>query len=273
MKKRLSIFWFFTVELLVIAAVLASAQEPAGPIERALTDSSWESVEAESVTVFFKPGSFAERHRHMLLRSAQVALSEVVECLGEAEYDRELRLIYVDSREEMNELAGRPATGLAVWTENGVFLVVNPQWRSFEKHEITHVVTMGVWGPPDPTSQWMIEGISISCDGWCREYSIDEIAYHLLSHGELPPLPELFDNFRSLGEVRGGVYAASIIDFIRTTYGTDAVRKLWTEGTGDRIGSAAAKIEEVDALWKEHLERTVGDVDVDYDVIKENGCG
>jgi hypothetical protein len=34
-----------------------------------------------------------------------------------------------------------------------------------------------------------------------------------------------------------------------------------------------ATIEEIDALWKQYLERTVGDVEVDYDAIKENGCG
>lgn len=273
MKKRLPKFSVVTVGLLLIAAVPAPAQDSVGLIETALAESRWESVEAERVRVFFKAGSFAERHRHMLLRSAQVAVGEVMEFLGETEYDQALRLIYVDSREEMNELVGRPVTGFAVWSENGVFLVVNPQWRSFEKHELTHVVTMGVWGSPDPTSQWMIEGISASCDGWCREYSIDEIAHHLLSHDELPPLPELFDNFRSLGEIRGGVYAASVIGFIRTTYGTDAVAKLWTNGTRDVSGSVGATIEEIDALWKQYLERTVGDVEVDYDAIKENGCG
>ena len=273
MKKHLAKFWVVTAGLLLIAAVPASTQDSVGLIERALAEFKWESVEAEGVCVHFKSGSFAERHRHMLLRSAQVAVSEVLDFLGESEYNRELRLIYVDSREEMKELVGRPITGSAVWTESGVFLVINPQWRSFEKHEITHVVTMGVWGSPEPTSRWMIEGISISCDGWCREYSIDEIAHYLLSHDELPPLPELFDNFRSLGEIRGGVYAASIIGFIRTTYGTDAVRKLWTDGTRDVSSSVGATIEEIDTRWKQHLEQTVGDVEVDYDVIKDNGCG
>ena len=124
MKKHVAKFWGVTAGLLLIAAVPASAQDSVGVIERALEEFRWESVEAEGVRVLFKAGSFAERHRHMLLRSAQVAVSEVMEFLGEAEYDRELRLIYVDSREEMNELVGRPITGFAVWTENGVFLVV-----------------------------------------------------------------------------------------------------------------------------------------------------
>jgi len=264
--------WIVTVGLLIAAAPVA-AQYSDDLVKKALAEHSWESVAAGGLTVFYKPGSFAERHRHMLLRSAQVAVSEVTEWLGEAEYNRKLRLIYIDSREEMNELVGRPATGLAVWTENSVFLVANSEWRSFEKHEITHVVTMGEWGAPDPTSQWMVEGISISCDGWCREYSVDEIASHLLSRGELPPLPEFFDSFRTLGEVRGGVYAASVIGFIRNTWGIDAVRKLWTNGTTGVGGSVGATIEEIDLLWKAYLEEAIGDVEVDYDAIEENGCG
>jgi hypothetical protein len=267
--------WFFTAGLLLIAALPSPmhAQDTTGPIERALAEHHWELVEAEGVRVFFKAGTFAERHRHMLLRSAQTAVSEVLEFLGEPGLDQELRLIYVDSRQEMEALVGYPITGFAVWSENGVFLVINPDWRSFEKHEIAHVVTIGRWGAPDPTSRWMIEGIAVSCDGWCREYSIDEIARHLIIHDELPALPELFDDFGSLGEIRGGVYAASIIGFIRNTYGTAAVRRLWTNGIGDLGDATGVTIEEMEASWRQHLQQTFGAVDVDYEAIEANGCG
>ena len=76
----------------------------------------------------------------------------------------------------------------------------------------------------------MIEGIAVYSDGWCREYTIDEIAFRFLSDGQLPPLQELFDDYGTLGEIRGGMYAASVIGFIRDTYGADALRKVWRDG-------------------------------------------
>ena len=72
-----------------------------------------------------------------------------------------------------------------------------------------------------PEYRWMIEGIAIAADGWCREYSVDEIALYLLNRGELPPFDEFFERYATLGEVRGGIYAASIIGFIQQKHGTD----------------------------------------------------
>ena len=258
---------------LLFATMTVSAQDSVGLIDRALDQFEWESVDGNGVRAYFKPDSFASRHRHMLLRSAQGAVSEVLGFLEEPAFEHELRIIYVESREEMNELTGRPVTGLAVWSENGLFLVVNPEWRSFEVHEITHVVTMGRWGSPDPTSRWMIEGISIVSDGWCREYPVDEVAHYLLLRDELPPLSEFFNDFQSLGEVRGGMYAGSIIGFIRKTYGIEAMRKLWMHGIRSLCDSHGTTVDDIEALWKTYLIRTVKDTEVDYDVIDKDGCG
>jgi hypothetical protein len=258
----------------LLAVPASHAQDYEDPIERALAEYEWESTVGDGVRTYYKAGSFAERHRHMLVRSAEVALDEALHYMGQDEYASELRLIYVESRSEMEELVGRPVTGLAVWTGHGVFLVVNPEWRSFEKHEIAHVLTMGEWGRPHASSQWMVEGISIACDGWCRTNTVDEIARHLLSQGELPPLARMLRDVGALGEVRGGMYAASVIDYIRTTYGIDAVRRLWTEGTVGLREIVGGELNELESDWKAHLEGTVDPgVEIDYDAIEERGCG
>jgi hypothetical protein len=120
----------------------------------------------------------------------------------------------------------------------------------------------------------MTEGISITCDGWCRTCTVDQIASYLLDHDRLPPLRELFDHYRDLGEIPGGMYAASVIDFIRETYGIDAVRALWQQGSENFEATVGATIEDAEARWKAHLQRTVDDaVEVDYDAIEAHGCG
>jgi hypothetical protein len=81
-----------------------------------------------------------------------------------------LNVFFVYNRSEMERLVGSPVTGFANWSADAIFLVCSPDWRSFEKHEFAHIITMGIWGTPHETSRWMVEGIAIAADGWCREY-------------------------------------------------------------------------------------------------------
>jgi hypothetical protein len=137
----------------------------------------------------------------------------------------------------MERIVGSPVTGLANWSADAIFLV-------------------------------------FAADGWCREYSVDEIAYHYLTAGELPPLPELPTGMRELGEIRGGVYAASVISFFRDTYGPGVIRELWTNGSAVLSDTHGVTFDTIGDSWKEYLERKVGDgVQVDMKPIDDNGCG
>jgi hypothetical protein len=264
------------VLLLVMAPNKISAQDESDLAKKALEDTTftWKSLGSEEVQIYYQAGSFAEKHRAMLLRSASTAFQEALNCLGEPDCDRSIRVFYLDSRDEMNRIVGRPYSGFANWSASSVFVVFTPEWRSFETHEITHVLTMELWGTPHAASRWMIEGISVHCDGWCREYAVDEIAFYFLSRGELPPLKECFDSFASLGEIRGGFYAASVIGFIRRAYGAEALRELWVRGHGsipEVLGVDAGKIE---VMWKDYLKSNVREgVQIDLEAIKEFGCG
>jgi len=257
----------------VAAASPALAQDL---VRKALEDSSfvWRSSQSVGIRIYYQKGSFAERHRAMLLRSAKAAIGEVQKSLDESPLARPFHLFYLESREEMERITGSPVTGFANWGANGVFVVLNAGWRSFEKHEICHVFTMGRWGTPHDSSRWMIEGIAIYADGWCREYTVDEIAFRFVTDGELPPLRELFDNYRTLGEIKAGIYAASIIGFIRDTYGAGALRAIWRDGTENLTEPLGTGTDEIEASWKRYLKMRVReDIDVDLEAIDELGCG
>jgi len=264
------------VLLLLVFATDVAGQTPDDFVQKALDDSTftWLSSSANRIRIFYQKDSFAEKHRMMLLRSAETTVCEVLEFLGEPAYEPSLNIFYVESRDEMKRIVGHPYSGFADWEASGIFLVLNPEWRSFEKHEFTHVITMGVWGPPDVTSRWMIEGIAICSDGWCREYTVDEIAFHLLSTGQLPSLHKLFDDYSSLGEIRAGFFAASFIGFIRSTYGMPKLRSLWSNGVAnidEVLGDDPGQIENA---WKRYLKRKVReDIPVDLDTINKLGCG
>lgn len=245
-------------------------------VQKALEDSSftWRSSSTDKVRIFYQKDSFADRHRMMLLRSAGKTVEEVLELLEEPTYDAVLNVFYLESRDEMNRIVGRPYSGFSNWGANAIFVVVNPEWRSFEKHEFAHVVTMGTWGPPDVTSRWMIEGMAVYCDGWCREYTVEDIAFHLQTNGQLPPLREFFGDFANLGEIRAGFYAASFIGFVQNTYGVDKVRSLWLNGVGNIEAMLGNEIETIENSWKLYLKHNVGeDVQVDIETINKLGCG
>ncbi len=267
---------FVLLILLIVKVTVISGQENNNIVERALGDSTftWKTVASNGIRIYYQKGSFAERHRFMILRSVTTAVDEVLDLLEESNWDSELTAFYVESREEMKRIVGRPYSGFSDWTTNAIFIVLNAEWRSFEKHEFTHVVTMGGWGPPDVTSRWMIEGIAIYCDGWCRQYSIDELAFHLLSNDQLPPLQELFDNFTGLGEIRAGISAASFIGFIRQTYGVHMLRDLWSRGIGILNELLGNDLNQIENSWKFYLkQKTRKDIQVDLDTINKLGCG
>jgi hypothetical protein len=210
----------------------------------------------------------------MLLRSMEKSVKEVLDLLEEYESAETLNVFYVESRAEMESLIGRPVTGFSAWGVNTIFLVVNSDWRSFEKHEFTHIVTMGRWGYPDPGSSWMIEGISIYCDGWCREFTVDQIAFKLVSEDQLPPLQVLFEKYSELGEIKAGFYAGSFIGYIHEKFGMAAVRKIWLNGTENLESLLGEKIDQIEKSWKTYLKEKVSpEIKVDLKTINELGCG
>ncbi|UCF06539.1 MAG: hypothetical protein JSV33_05800 [bacterium] len=276
MNRRTLYRSFIVILLSMVITTGISAKKDVDYVKKALEDTTftWRSAEAKGVRIYYQLDSFAEKHRAMLFRSVTTAVDEALECLGESGYERTLHVFYLESRKEMDRIVGRTYSGFANWTASGVFVVFNPEWRSFEKHEITHVLTMELWGTPDATSNWMIEGIAVYCDGWCREYSVDEIAFHYLSRGQLPPLRELFDNFATLGEIRAGFYAASLIGFIRHTYGAEALRSLWHNSNGALTELLGVDVDKLETSWKNYLKSNVKKgTTVDLETIKDKGCG
>jgi hypothetical protein len=267
---------FLSLALLVLLLINVDGQEYENHAEKALADSTfaWKTITSNKIRIYYQKGSFAERHRVMILRSVTTAVDEVLNFLGESDWNRVLNVFYLESRQEMKKIVGHPYTGFSDWTANAIFIVLNPEWRSFEKHEFTHVVTMGIWGLPHETSRWMIEGVAVCCDGWCREYSVDEIAFHLLSNDQLPKLEELFKNFASLGEIRAGISAGSFIGFIVKTFGVDKLRSLWSEGVGNIREVLGGDLNQIETSWRSYLRQKVQkDIPLDLDNINELKCG
>lgn len=272
-KTGLSIVAF---TLVLLFPLRLSGGETNDYLEKVLSDPrfSWESLSSDSNTIYFQKGSFADKHRLMLLSSLETSISKVLTLLDENGYAGNLNVVYLESRSEMEAIIGKPYSGLANWSADCIFLVVNPEWRSFERHEFAHIVTMGLWGRPDSTSGWMIEGIPVYCDGWCQEYSTLQIAHSLLKAGELPDLNLLFTEYMSLGEIRAGFSSASFVGFIAEEYGPDKLKELWHDGSARIEETLDESLPNIENRWREYIEQSVsGDLEVDLESIEQLGCG
>jgi hypothetical protein len=237
-------------------------------------DFTWRSITEDSVRIYFQPETFSERHRIMLLRSAKAAISQGNEFLGFPAYGRTLNVFYVDDRQQMEVLVGRPVTGYSDWTGSGIFVVCNAEWRSFDTHEIAHVLSIGSWGWPTESSHWMIEGLPIAIDRWCQKFDVDALSCSLVQAGIWPGLEDFLSEYAELGEVRAGVLAASFIRYVRAELGPEAVRSLWVEGPDGFSASWEMDLERFEAGWLEYLRQvTCRTGETDWETLDEEGCG
>lgn len=266
--------WILANIIFLTSSILA--QDNTGFVERILKDNgfNWKKQKTEGVVIYFQEGSFAERHRAMFLRSVSVAVEEVKHLLGEEGYPRPINVFYLDSRSQMREAVGQPYTGFAAWSSDAIFVVCHPEWRSFEKHELIHLFSMGLWGHPDNSSRWMVEGLAVFGDGFCGNYTVDELASLIVNADENPPLEQFFTQFRSLGEIRGGMISASFIGYLHNEYGADSIKKLWQDGMS-QIGDITGKdVDRLEAEWKRYLQKKVPETpNLNISILDDLMCG
>lgn len=263
---------------LVVEAILSitRAQGNGSVIDRALShpDFTWRSVASDGVRLYYQPGSFAERHRVVLLRSARAALAQGLAFLEMEADERELRVVYLDNRGQMEKLIGRTYSGFADWTGRGVLLVCNPEWRSFDTHEIAHILSIGRWGDPDDRSRWMIEGLPIAVDGWCQTADVDRIAAYLAGEGRWPGLSAFTAGASSLGEIPGGVFGASLLRHLRERYGAAVIEDAWRSGLEAALNVRGVEGSQLEAEWLETLRETADPLtDVEWEKLNAGGCG
>ncbi|MFL5534751.1 MAG: hypothetical protein ACJ8AP_03520 [Gemmatimonadales bacterium] len=110
----------------------------------------------------------------------------------------------------MRALTGVGATGFAQPSARAVFLVTNPEWRAFERHEIMHVVAGQTWGSTGPDSDWLQEGLAQAADGACAGYSNSEVALALAQRHGWIPLSSVIGAFRQQPDVRAYLQAAAL---------------------------------------------------------------
>lgn len=251
-------------------------EPPTGLEQEALAnpDFHWSLLQGERCRVHYLAGTFAARHIDALTRSADGAVAKTLAALGEERYERPVDVFYIGSREEMIALVGVRATGYADWRSSSVFLVCNPEWRTFDVHEITHVIAASLWGVPAEPVWWIREGLSVAVDGRCRDHGVDQVAAEMLRRGDLPNPRDLIEHFADQGELRGYLASGSLVAFLLERYGPGKVREIWQRGGGEIEKILGTDLDALDGEWRAALDGVEGRIaPEEWEHVMNEGCG
>jgi hypothetical protein len=158
-------------------------------------------------------------------------------------------VFYVDSRLEMRRLIGRPAGGFADGIARAAANTVTADGRAPDRHEIMHVAAVVAWGVPAAPWAWINEGLATYAPGECAGAGIHSLAAALVEVGEAVPLDHLIHDFWNVDEVGAYLQSASLVGYIRETFGIGAVRKIWQEGPTALPAATGREIALLEGDW------------------------
>ncbi len=269
---------YIQLSMMIVLALPAetAGQAPQGLARRALADSSftWITRRAPGLRVHFLAGSYAAEHQDSLMARVAAARAHDLALLGEERYDPTLQLFFLQDRPQMEHLLGMRATGFADMQNGSVFLMTNPDWRAFERHEVMHVLATQLWGRPAEPSAWIQEGLAQFADGACGGYPIDPVVVGLAGGRGYVPMDTLTTRFRRLDDLTAYLQAASFVGYIYRRYGRDVVRDAWRRGLDSAARALHRTPSELRGEWMGGLP-TPGDGPPPGEIerIRSKGCG
>lgn len=253
----------------------APSPDDSPEVQRILGDAryEWVSFETPNTRIHFPTGSFAETNGDLLPAQAEDSRSAVLSGLNDPDYSKTVDLFYVDSRADMEHLVGLPVTGFAYFDDRAVVLVYSAAWRPFERHELTHVVTLGTW--PDPAGPAVVEGLATYVDGFCGGYENGRIARTILDMGAGLPLATLTGDFRRQDDLVAYVQAASLIEFSVERLGEEVIPVIWERGLLEVPEVLEIySMSDFEQQFKDWIRSTFDPLPVEsWEAIREDGCG
>jgi hypothetical protein len=253
-----------------------TSQPPAGLARAALDNPgfAWTETSAPGLRVYFLPNSYAWQHRDSLVQATRRAREHDLGLLGADHFAAPIDVFYIESRAQMDSLVGYPVTGFAHRDGRAVFLVTNPTWRAFERHELMHVLAHHIWGPAAEPSAWISEGLAQFADGRCAGYSNHAVARAIVEAQGAIPLDTLVWRFREFDDLSAYLQAASMVGWIYESRGRDVVKEIWMSGLDALTARLGMSPGEITSGWRDWVGRTAARVPAaDVAKIQDRGCG
>lgn len=252
-----------------------TAQAPAGLAAAALGNQrfSWLTRSVPGFRVYFQAGSYGARHQDSLLARLPSSLAHARTLLDTRAPAGPIDLFFVETRDDMAALVGGPANGFAHQAARAVFLVTNPAWRAFERHEVTHIVAFHAWGAAAANGDWLVEGLAQAADGRCGGYSNETILRRLAGQRGWIPLEDMLFDFRRQPDLRAYLQAAGFVQYLLAAAGPRAVEQLWRQGSRPETPVNGRPLRAHFADWRGRLEREPLVSVPELAGIEDVGCG
>lgn len=256
------------------ATIAIDFQAGGAQVHRILNDPGyeWVTIETPDTRIHYPVGSFAETKSVLLREQVEESRTAVLRRLNEPDYSNTVDVFYVDSRHDMESLVGSPVTGFAYFDDDAVVLVFNSTWRAFDRHELTHVVTLGTW--PSPAGDAVVEGLATYVDGYCGGYENGRVARTILDTGAGLALETLTGEFRLQDDLVAYLQAASVVEFTVERLDREVIRTLWDRGLRAVPKLLELSTHEYETRFRDWLASTYDPVPpAAWDAIRAAGCG
>lgn len=266
------------ISAMLVAAALSSAvsaQESTGLAAAALTNPqfAWQARSVPGFRAYFQADSYASRHQDSLLTRLPSALRHARMLLQTSAPAGPIDLFFVETRDQMSQLIGSRATGFAHQSARAVFLMTDPSWRAFERHEVMHVVAWHAWGPPAANSDWLQEGLAQAADGRCGNYSNETALRGLTERLGWIPLQEMLTNFRRQPDLRAYLQAAAFAGYLLEAFGPAALADIWRHGATPDTVLGTRTLATLEQEWREHMIGGPRPLPSELERIEDIGCG
>jgi hypothetical protein len=272
LRHRYAIAIFFILSSLPRTG---QAQAPVGLAASALTAPgfSWIHRSAPGFRVYFLADSYPAQHQDSLLSRLTPAARHAERLLDAPPLRHPIDLFFVESREQMTALVGGRATGFAQSSARAVFLMTNPGWRAFERHEIMHVIAGQAWGPPGPNTDWLQEGLAQAADGHCGGYSNAGVLLALTTRHGWISLADVVTRFRSQPDLRAYLQAAVFADYLLQRFGAASLERLWGQGVTVETTMEGRVLAAIEHDWRAGIAGVAQPSREELSIIEPKGCG
>lgn len=233
-------------------------------------DFDWEVEPFAQGHLHFLPSSHASKTAGQLGAIVDSARRQVLRFIEMNDSVQPIELFFVDTREEMRQLVGRPIGGMVSSGERTAIFVYNAGYNPFLLHELTHLYTHHAWG--QPRHRWITEGLAMLASGSCQGHTVDEIAHGFEKQGKLVFWPEFPNEFDRMDEVRANVQAASMVNYLMSRWGMEIVREVWTAEDWSGIEDTyQTSVIELEARWLQRI-RAAKPAILDVERLRKEGC-
>lgn len=228
----------------------------------------------KNVNFNFPDNGFAFDNKSDFVEQCFEAMQNNMQIIGLNDFTDTIQIRFLQSRNDMNLLTGRAATGIAQPHIKTLYVVADSSEKVKPpiKHELMHLIAMLEWGYPHYTSTWINEGLATFAEDNCNGYTVSQIYRYFIDTDKLIHVDSLATSFYNQSEMIGYHQSAYVVEYLLKNYSIKQFKRLWTEGFDSFESIYSIDFQEM----KTELERFVlqkhpKNPEIDWEIFKE-GC-